>query len=113
MIFWWITPICLKLEDKTNRKNKLIIPIIVYSVVISCMLFLAGLRFFDSDWTTAGALLVSIGAMLFFVSDVLNAWERFVKKFPHDRVIIMMLYHLGQYGIAAGAVLHFAGNLPG
>jgi uncharacterized membrane protein YhhN len=97
---------------RTNQKNKLIIPIIIYSVVISVMLFLAGLRFFDPDWTTTGAFFVSIGAVLFFFSDVLNAWERFVNKFKHDRLFIMILYHLGQYGIGIGAVFHFAGIFP-
>ncbi len=98
---------------RRNKKERLIGPLILYAIVISVMLGSAGLRFFDSSWTTAGAYLVAGGALFFYISDVLNAWERFVNKFGHDRLIIMATYHLGQFGLAIGAALHFAGKLPG
>ena len=98
---------------RRNKKERLIGPLILYAIVISIMLGSAGLRFFDSNWTTAGAYLAAGGALLFYISDVLNAWERFVNKFDHDRLIIMATYHLGQFGLAIGAALHFAGKLPG
>ncbi len=107
-----IVGILIKGLQKNNREN-LKIPVIVYSLVISIMLASAGYRFFDSKWTPAGAALISGGALLFYVSDVLNAWERFVNKFNNDRLIIMVSYHLGQFGLAIGAAFHFAGNFPG
>lgn len=98
---------------RQQKKERLTIPLVFYAFVISMMLGSAGYRFFDQNWKTAGAYLVTIGALLFYVSDVLNAWERFVNKFSHDRLIIMVTYHLGQFGLAVGTALHFAGKLPG
>jgi len=98
---------------REKKKEHLTAPIIIYSIVITVMLGSSGYRFFDSDWTTAGAYLTGIGALFFYISDVLNAWERFVNKFRNDRLIIMVTYHLGQFGLAVGAALHFANKLPG
>lgn len=98
---------------RRQKKERLTIPLVIYALVISMMLGSAGYRFFDQNWKTAGAYLVTIGALLFYISDVLNAWERFVNKFSHDRLIIMFTYHLGQFGLAVGAALYFAGKLPG
>lgn len=97
---------------KELKKERLRVPVIFYAGVISVMLASAGSRFFDPHWTTAGAYLVAGGAILFYISDVLNAWERFVNKFNHDRLIIMVTYHLGQFGLVTGAALHFAGKFP-
>jgi len=98
---------------RRNKKERLIVPLVFYAIVISIMLGSAGFRFFDSGWTTAGAYMAAGGALLFYISDVLNAWERFVNKFDHDRLIIMATYHLGQFGLAIGAAFHFAGKFPG
>jgi uncharacterized membrane protein YhhN len=98
---------------RRHKKERLILPLSFYAIVISVMLGSAGFRFFDTDWTIAGAYLAGGGALLFYISDVLNAWERFVNTFKHDRLIIMVTYHLGQFGLAIGAALHFAGKLPG
>lgn len=95
------------------KKERLIVPLILYAVVISVMLGSAGYRFFDANWTTSGAYLVAVGALFFYISDVLNAWERFVNKFKNDRLIIMSTYHIGQFLLAIGAALHFADKLPG
>lgn len=89
-------------------KSKMIVPIVIYSVVISFMLYSAGFKFLDSTWELSEALLLAAGALLFYISDILNAWERFVSKFNNDRFIIMMTYHLGQFGLATGMVLHFS-----
>ena len=93
---------------RNSGRNRLVIPIILYSMTISTMVFLAGIRFFDFQWSIVDAYLVAFGALSFFISDVLNAWERFVRGFSHSRIIIMVLYHLGQYGIGIGVILHFA-----
>jgi uncharacterized membrane protein YhhN len=91
---------------KNSGKGRMTGPIIIYSVVISFMLFSSGYKFLDFSWSTGEALLLAGGALLFYISDILNAWERFVSKFPNDRTIIMATYHLGQFGIAAGMLLH-------
>lgn len=92
---------------RESNRDQLVVPIAVYSFVISVMLFLAGIRLLDDAWSVTAGLLVSFGAFSFYVSDVLNAWTRFVSKLNHDRIIIMGLYHLGQFMIAFGVLNHF------
>jgi len=40
-----------------------------------------------------------IGALLFFASDAVLGWNRFVQPLPNARIIIMTTYHLGQIGL--------------
>ena len=92
-----------------SSKKKLILPVGIYSIVISYMVFSAAFSFLSPEWTTAHAYLVAFGALLFYVSDILNAWGRFVFSFENARLIVMVTYHLGQIGLALGATLHFLG----
>jgi len=92
-----------------SNGEKLILPVAVYSIVISYMVFSAAYSFLNPAWTTAQAYLVTFGALFFYISDVLNAWDRFVFSFGIARLIIMVTYHLGQIGLAVGVTLHFLG----
>ncbi len=47
----------------------------------------------------SGSLIAVFGALLFFASDGIIAWDRFVQKLPWARVAIMVTYHLGQLGL--------------
>jgi len=90
-------------------QGKLIGPVVVYGVVITLMLLSALLTLFRSDWpSVAAAGLVSVGAMLFFFSDMILAWNKFVKPIRNGRVLNMVAYHLGQIALIAGVVLQFA-----
>ena len=40
-----------------------------------------------------------VGALLFYVSDAVLGWTRFVHDVPHGRVVVMTTYHLGQAGL--------------
>ena len=44
------------------------------------------------------------GAGLFYVSDALIAWNRFVRETPHAPVTIMVTYHLAQVGLVLSLV---------
>ena len=72
------------------------------------MLFSALMTLFDPAWNLLPAALASVGATLFLVSDIMNAWVRFVGPIKNHRLWIMSTYHLAQVGIAASAVFHFA-----
>ncbi len=48
--------------------------------------------------------LISIGAVLFFISDTVLAWRSAVSKFPESQVIVLTSYFLAQAFIAWGAV---------
>jgi uncharacterized membrane protein YhhN len=83
-------------------------PILAYSIVISLMLLSALWTLArPAEWTLAPASLVSLGALLFFASDSLLAWNQFIAPIRHGRTLVMVTYNLGQMGIALGAVLHF------
>jgi len=89
-------------------QGKLIVPVIVYGVVITLMLLSAMLTLFRADWPSAAAAgLVSIGAMLFFFSDAILAWNKFVAPIKNGRLVNMMTYHLGQIALIVGVLIQF------
>jgi uncharacterized membrane protein YhhN len=68
----------------------LLAPVLVYLVVISAMVVAA---------VAVGPVVATAGAALFYVSDTLIAWHRFVRVLPWAPVAIMVTYHLGQAGL--------------
>jgi len=56
-------------------------PVLAYSLVISLMLLSALLTLTGETWQPPAALLVSSGALLFFLSDTLLAWNKFVTQY--------------------------------
>jgi uncharacterized membrane protein YhhN len=86
---------------------RLLAPVAVYGTVITLMLFSAMLTLSRSDWKAVPAVLVGLGAMLFYASDVLLAWNKFVSPIQRGRLYNMILYHLGQFGLVAGIILQF------
>jgi uncharacterized membrane protein YhhN len=89
--------------------QRLIGPVVLYGTVITIMLLSAMLTLFRPDWpSTAAAGLVSVGAMLFFFSDIILAWNKFVAPIKNGRLMNMVAYHLGQIALIAGVILQFA-----
>ncbi|MCE7904590.1 MAG: lysoplasmalogenase [Anaerolineae bacterium CFX3] len=84
------------------------IPIVVYGAVISLMLLSAMLKLSDPAWKAGASALAAAGAFLFFLSDIVLAWLKFVTPIQNGRVINIGLYHLGQMCIAAGLVMQLA-----
>ena len=39
------------------------------------------------------------GALMFYASDAVLGWSRFVAEVPRGRVVVMVTYHLGQVGL--------------
>ena len=101
----WLYP---KLVSGLKSKGKigLKIPVLVYTLVISLMVYSALMTWTRSGWSVLPALSVSIGAVLFYISDSILAWDRFVNSLSHGRLKNMITYHLGQFGIILGAILH-------
>jgi uncharacterized membrane protein YhhN len=84
-------------------------PVGVYGIVITLMLLSALLTLYRTDWLTPAAGLVSVGAALFYLSDVVLAWDKFVAPVKKGRLVNMIAYHLGQIAIAAGVMIQFGG----
>lgn len=89
---------------RARGQTRLVAPVIVYSAVISIMLFAAMSTIFDPAWSTGASLLVSLGAFLFYLSDVILAWNRFVSPIANGRLLNILTYHLGQIGLIAGVI---------
>jgi uncharacterized membrane protein YhhN len=85
---------------RASEQSALVTPIMIYAAIISLMLFSAWATLFRPEWTTARRTVVIIGATLFFCSDAMLAWNRFVKSFRCGKVLIMITYHLGQIALA-------------
>lgn len=110
-------------------KEQLLVPVTMYVVVISLMVVAAvGTvfvdRFAETEFTFIAPLddpngssvpLVRVdepdlilapvvGAILFYISDALIGWTRFVREIRYGRVSIMVTYHLGQMGLVLSLV---------
>jgi uncharacterized membrane protein YhhN len=70
-------------------------PVVAYMFVISAMVASA---------IGVGHLTGIAGASLFYVSDALIAWNRFLRETRHARVAIMVTYHLAQVGLVLSLV---------
>jgi len=88
-------------------ERKLISPVIVYGMVITLMLLSAMLTLFRLEWKATPAALVSVGAMLFFYSDAILAWNKFVAPVKNGWMMNMITYHLGQIALIAGVLIQF------
>lgn len=75
-------------------------PVIIYGIVISAMLFSAWATLFRPDWSRAQCACVVAGATLFFISDAMLSWNRFVKPFAAANLGIIITYQLGQLALA-------------
>jgi alkenylglycerophosphocholine/alkenylglycerophosphoethanolamine hydrolase len=87
--------------------GRLIRPVALYGMTITLMLLSALLTLFSSWWNAYAAALVSSGAILFYFSDTLLAWNKFVAPVKNGRLVNMILYHLGQFALVAGVILQF------
>jgi uncharacterized membrane protein YhhN len=80
---------------KGGEDPAMAVPVGAYMGVISLML--------ASAVGTEEPLAIG-GAALFFCSDALIAWERFVRPQPWHRLAIIVTYHLAQAGLALSLV---------
>ncbi len=83
----------------------MLVPVGTYAFFISLMLFSAWATLFRPTWGAARSALAVLGGSLFFISDVLLAWNRFVQRFPHARLWVHVTYHAGQMALAASILL--------
>lgn len=70
-----------------EREPELVVPVIAYVGVISLMLVVA---------IGSGDASGTLGALLFYLSDALIGWTRFVKDYKWAPLAIIVTYHLAQ-----------------
>lgn len=92
-LVWWLRPGLVEAG--------LLVPVAVYAMVICLMMWRASVRLADGTRTGLQAF---VGAVLFAVSDSLIAVDRFGDlEVPGVRYAIILLYWIGQVGIAASS----------
>ncbi len=90
---------------KVKNHTKLRIPVLIYAIVISTMVYSALMTWTRPGWTTVASFFVSVGGLLFYTCDSILAYNRYVKPISHGHVKYLIAYHLGQMGIILGAIL--------
>ncbi|PKB18092.1 lysoplasmalogenase [Flavobacterium sp. 5] len=82
------------------KLGPLTIPVVVYAIVITTMLFIA---FKGSlEWAIPANNYILLGAILFVSSDSILAFNKFYEPITHASFYIMITYCMAQYFIATG-----------
>ena len=92
---------------RAKGQARMVNPVILYSTVITVVLYAAMTTISNPEWSTSASFLVSVGAFLFYISDLVLAWNKFVSPIKNGRIINIGLYHLGQIGLIAGGISQF------
>lgn len=78
----------------------LFVPITLYIVVIVLMGVSTSLCM--GSQSMFAAIVVIFGALVFMVSDTINAWNRFARPIPNERILTMSTYLGGQFLLVHG-----------
>ena len=89
-IFLWLSP----------HLGEMMVPVCLYLVVISVMLAAAWIVFLNTELPEKAAWSILLGSLLFYMSDLLVARQRFVKSEFMNRLLGLPLYYAGQFLIA-------------
>ncbi len=89
----------------SSRMRRLVFSTTVYVAAVSLMLISAASTLFQPDWRPSTAMITFFGGLFFIISDGLLAYDRFVRPLAHGRLMVRVLYHLGQLGLALGLSL--------
>ncbi|MBM4330927.1 MAG: lysoplasmalogenase [Deltaproteobacteria bacterium] len=89
-IFIWLRPYL----------KSMLLPVMVYMLVITAMVFGAWAVFWKSAVPFTGRALILAGALSFYFSDIFVARDRFIKEEYTNRFMGLPLYYLGQFSLA-------------
>jgi uncharacterized membrane protein YhhN len=90
LVFLWLRP----------RLGSMLIPVVAYMIVITVMVIGAWTVLGETKLNDAGRLLVFIGAVSFYLSDLFVARDRFLKSEFTNRLIGLPMYYCGQFLLA-------------
>jgi len=92
---------------RRQGQQALLGPVVLYGLILSVMLLSAWATLFRPapPWTPLRRACVIAGASLFFASDSMLAWEKFVEPLPLGHLKVMITYHLAQVALAASMAL--------
>lgn len=81
--------------------------ILLYALMLSGMTLSAILNRFKPAWNPTAACLTAIGGLLFLSSDLMLAYNRFVRQFRSSHILVMMTYHLAQLLLVLGMLIQY------
>jgi uncharacterized membrane protein YhhN len=90
---------------RKNRRIALLIPLAIYGLALSLTLFSGWATLFRPEWTPLRRVLVILGVSLFFTSDLLITWDRFVRHSHRLKLLDIITYHLAQVALALSIAL--------
>ena len=80
----------------------LTIPVIIYAIVISTMLYMACVL--SAHWPKPASILLLTGAISFILSDSILAFNKFYQPLPMPGFLIMITYLYAQWALAASCL---------
>jgi len=83
-----------------KHTGKMKIPVTVYLIVI--ILMGVSTTFLWGSSEPIGVILLMMGALVFIISDAINAFNKFAKEIPYERLYTMSTYLLGQFLLILG-----------
>jgi uncharacterized membrane protein YhhN len=79
-----------------SGQRALLVPVACYFVAIGAMVVSAIATAGRADWNAVHTALAIAGATLFWVSDSLIGWKRFVAPVRHGDLAVIVTYHVAQ-----------------
>jgi uncharacterized membrane protein YhhN len=89
-IYFWLKPYLRSMK----------VPVVLYVIVITIMLSGAWSVLGDSNLAQPGRIMVFVGALSFYFSDIFVARDRFLQKEFLNRLIGLPMYYTGQFLLA-------------
>jgi uncharacterized membrane protein YhhN len=81
---------------RESGRDRLVVPVALYLAAIGAMVVSAIATAGRPDWDAGHTALAIAGAALFFASDSLIGWRRFVRPVRHGDLAVIVTYHLAQ-----------------
>lgn len=91
---------------RVPRGKRFLTALSLYGISLTLMLLSAMLTLFRADWLLMPAVLVSTGAVLFYTSDTMLVYDHFVRRFDRAQSYVHLTYHLAQFALITGAIMH-------
>lgn len=91
---------------RVPRGKRFLTALSLYGISLTLMLLSALLTLFKEDWLLLPSVLAASGAVLFYTSDTMLVYDRFVRRFDCAQSYVHLTYHLAQFALITSAVLH-------
>ena len=92
---------------RVPRGKRFLTAVVLYGTTLTLMLLSALITHFRPEWQPLHAMMAAGGAALFFTSDSILAYDRFVRKLKHGQSYVHLTYHVGQACLIIGAMWHY------